>query len=276
MNAEAKHQTINDGGIDRTMPDGKWQFGEEETRVFDDMLTRSIPQYSVMREACFDVACSFVRKGTDIVDLGCSRGEAIYELLQKFQTENQFVGVEISQPMLAALRRRFAPWINCGTVRICEMDLRGDFPPCRASVIQSVLTLQFTPTNYRPAILQRVYDHLLPGGAFILVEKLLGGSARINELMVDTYHALKAEHGYSQDQIERKQLALEGVLVPVDAHTNEHWLERTGFKQFDCFWRWMTFAAWVAGASSSNTRGPSPGGDRRRARVSNPAPNRMI
>jgi tRNA (cmo5U34)-methyltransferase len=110
----------------------------------------------------------------------------------------------------------------------------------------SILTLQFTPIEYRLQILKRIYDSLIPGGAFILVEKLIGGSAKLDELMIKHYYALKADHGYSQDQIDRKRLSLEGVLVPMTARWNEEMLRLTGFSQVDCFWRWMNFAGWVA------------------------------
>ena len=40
--------------------------------------------------------------------------------------------------------------------------------------------------------------------------------------------------------------SLEGVLVPVTASWNEELLAKAGFKQIDCFWRWMNFAGWIA------------------------------
>jgi tRNA (cmo5U34)-methyltransferase len=49
-----------------------------------------------------------------------------------------------------------------------------------------------------------------PGGAFVLVEKILGASAQIDELMVRLYHGLKAHNGYSHEEIDRKRLYLEG------------------------------------------------------------------
>jgi tRNA (cmo5U34)-methyltransferase len=57
---------------------------------------------------------------------------------------------------------------------------------------------------------------------------------------------LKAEHGYSREEIDRKRFSLEGVLVPVTARWNEELLAAAGFDQIDCFWRWMNFAGWVA------------------------------
>lgn len=84
------------------------------------------------------------------------------------------------------------------------------------------------------------------GGALIFVEKVLGSTADLDGVMVDTYYALKAQNGYSQEQIERKRLSLEGVFVPVTAKWNEELLYSAGFAEVDCFWRWMNFAGWIA------------------------------
>lgn len=231
---------------DNVMPDGRWQFGEDVTDVFDDMLVRSIPQYRVMRDACFALASQYVKHNTDIVDLGCSRGEAMAALIDRFGAHNRFIGVEVSQPMLHAARERFGKLIQAGIVDIRELDLRTSFPPVSASVILSVLTLQFTPIEYRLQIVQNIYDHLVSGGAFILVEKVIGAGAQLDRNMIANYYALKAENGYSEEQIERKRLSLEGVLVPVTARWNEELLQMAGFRHVDCFWRWMNFAGWIA------------------------------
>lgn len=232
--------------IDHTLPSERWAFDAEVTRVFENMLSRSIPQYETMRKACFEVACRYVQPDTTILDLGCSRGEAISPLVEHYKEQNHFVGVEVSEPMLAAARERFREEIEGGRVEILPMDLRREYPEVEASVTLSVLTLQFTPIEYRQRIVSEVYRHTRKGGVFILVEKILGSSAEIDEVLVETYYQLKREQGYSEEEIERKRLSLEGVLVPVTARWNEELLRDAGFRQVDCFWRWMNFAGWVA------------------------------
>jgi len=224
----------------------KWEFDEAVTTVFDDMLERSIPQYKVMRDAVFDIACRHAQHNTAIIDLGCSRGEALAPLTQKFGVYNRYIGIEVSKPMLESCRTRFAGLIKAGMVDIREMDLRKEFPPVSASVILSVLTLQFTPINYRQNIIQKAYDALLPGGCLIVVEKVLGSGSKLDSMMVDLYTTMKRTNGYSTDDIDRKAMSLEGVLVPVTAAWNEQLLQLAGFKHIDCFWRWMNFAGWVA------------------------------
>lgn len=234
--------------VDHTLPAGKWTFDAEVTRVFDDMLARSIPQYDVMRQAVFGVACRHVQPQTAIVDLGCSRGEALAPFVQRFGVQNRYVGVETSPPMLEAARERFRGYLACNVAEVRDHDLRGGFPPVAPapSVVLSVLTLQFVPIEYRQALVRGAYRALTPGGCLILVEKILGATADLDAAMTTLYRDLKAEHGYSREEIERKRFSLEGVLVPVTARWNEDLLTAAGFRQVDCFWRWMTFAGWVA------------------------------
>jgi tRNA (cmo5U34)-methyltransferase len=223
----------------------RWGFDDEVTRVFGDMLARSIPQYEVMRQTVFEVATMFVKQHTDIVDLGCSRGESLAALVDRFGAANRFVGVEVSKPMLDACRERFKGYMSSGIVDIRDFDLRNGYPPVKASVTQAVLTLIFLPIQHRLRVVRDVYRHTAPGGAFLLVEKVLGATADIDEMMVARYHALKHDNGYSWDDIERKRLALEGVQIPVTAKWNEDVLKAAGFEQVDCIWRWMNFAAWI-------------------------------
>ena len=106
--------------------------------------------------------------------------------------------------------------------------------------------MQFTPIEYRQKIVQSVYDNLIDGGAFIVVEKVLGNTNEIDEILVDEYYRIKSENLYTQEQIQSKRKSLEGVLVPITARWNEDLLKSVGFRKVDCFWRYLNFAGWIA------------------------------
>jgi len=231
---------------DETKPEGKWVFDAAVADAFDDMLARSIPEYVQMRKLCFSLGCKLVKDGTAIIDLGCSRGEALAPFVNKFGAFNSFIGVEVSEPMLAICRSRFKGLINVGIVDIRNLDLRASYPPMMASLTLCVLTLQFTPIEYRQKIVRNVFKHTVSGGGLLLVEKVMGAFAETNDIMVEEYCKIKEENGYTKDQIDRKKLALEGVLVPVTAKWNEELLCSAGFRQVECFWRFLNFAGWLA------------------------------
>ena len=244
---------------DKVEPKGAWVFDDAVAASFDYMLERSIPQYEVMRQAVTGLGCRFMDavdgRGA-VIDMGCSRGAALAPFVERYAETGRFYGFEVSRPMLAEARRLFAEEIDRNVVSVQAVDLRRRWPdlrdghapsPCIPNVLTlCVLTLQFIPMEYRQRLLSDMFNTLAPGGAFVLVEKVLGATGEVDDLFRDRYYQLKREHGYSQESIDRKRLSLEGVLVPVTAEWNEGLLRQTGFRQVDCFWRWMNFAAWVA------------------------------
>jgi tRNA (cmo5U34)-methyltransferase len=233
------------------LPGTTWEFDDEVTRVFDDMLERSIPQYDTMRGLVFELGRRFVPEGGAVVDLGCSRGAALAPFVAEFGQRASYVGVELSPPMLAACRKRFAAELAAGSMSLLDLDLRHGYPEVDASLTLAVLTLQFVPVEQRARIVGDAHRHTRPGGAFVLVEKVLGDTDVADALLVALYHDLKRANGYGDDEIERKRLSLEGVLVPRPAPWNEALLRDAGFDHVECFWRCLNFAGWIA------VKGPS-------------------
>lgn len=227
-------------------PTGPWVFDDAVTVVFEDMLKRSIPQYDVMRLATVGIVERFAVEEFPVIDLGCSRGDLINLLIERGIAKSKLIGLDASEPMINAAMERFNG-IPGESVSLMLTDVRNGLNlDVLASVVVSSLTIQFTPIEYRQNIIKSIYDSLIPGGCFIFIEKVLGSSAEINNLMVDLYYELKSKNGYSDLEIERKRLSLEGVLVPVTGRWNEDLLAIAGFRYIDCFWRWMNFAGWIA------------------------------
>lgn len=227
---------------DNLTPTGKWEFNEEVANCFDEMLERSIPQYDLMRELVKRIGFKYAQIGTTVMDIGCSNGNAIEPFVRAYGDCCDFVMIDVSEPMLEKCHKKF------GDANILNHDITKGLPKTRvpSSLILSVLTLQFTPIEYRQKIVQSVYDSLMIGGAFIMVEKVLGNTNEIDELMVAEYYRMKSDNAYTQEQIQSKRKSLEGVLVPITARWNEDLLQSVGFRKVDCFWRCLNFAGWLA------------------------------
>lgn len=233
--------------LERDLVEGNpWVFDGDVADSFDEMLERSIPEYDRMRSLVWEVGHRFGVPATDssrlptVLDLGCSRGEA----LAPFAADGwRAAGYEVSEPMYEAARRRFD---RADNVAIVRHDLRRPLRPAsHADLVLCVLTLMFVPTNYRQRVLEDAYDALRSGGALILVEKVLG-AGKLDDVFVNVYHDLKRGNGYSDEEVRRKALALEGVLVPLTAAMNEKLLLDAGFRPTDVFWAHANFRGWVA------------------------------
>src|SRR5262245_32395531 len=178
------------------MPGDKWIFDATVTHCFDDMLQRSIPLYTEMRKLITSLGMCVVHPGDAIVDLGCSRGEALAPFVQKYGAFCTYYGVEVSEPMLEAARARFAnltPFdtygdqLNPPRVHIQALDLRTAYPDVCAQLTMAVLTLMFVPIERRAFVINNVFTHTKPGGVFLVVEKVLGASEFADSLQVALY-----------------------------------------------------------------------------------------
>lgn len=234
---------------DKTLPKGPWEFNAEVAAVFEDMLERSIPDYEKMRTASCAIAAPSLVDGARVLDLGCANGLAL-ERLDSFmkargQSIHRLVGTDISEAMLSKAEERFE---NDDRYHFLNHDLRTHFPfPSESfDVVMCVLTLQFLPIVHRLRVMDEIQRLLVPGGRLVFVEKVLGFGNSLNQDMVDIYHEHKRDMGYSEEQIERKKLSLEGVMSPISASWNEELLTKAGFADKDVFWRWMNFAGWIA------------------------------
>ena len=66
-------------------------------------------------------------------------------------------------------------------------------------------TLQFIPQENRVLLLNKIYQALVPGGAFILNEKVLSENEHLSETFIEMHHNFKQGHGYSEMEISKKK-----------------------------------------------------------------------
>jgi len=222
----------------------KFSFNEDVSKCFSDMISRSIPNYDNLRTLIYNlIKKRCLKNNSKILDIGTSTGISIYDLAVEFKN-SIFVGIDQSDEMIAKSREIFKEFNN---VDISKHDLRsGIHMGTDFDVVSSVLTIQFVPIEYRLRILKDIYNSIRNEGIFIFVEKVIGNDADIDAMFIDLYYEMKINNGYSTEEIQRKKMALEGVLVPVTSKWNEELLKMSGFSRIDCFWRCLNFSGWLA------------------------------
>lgn len=227
---------------------GDFNFGEETTAVFDDMLDRSVPFYAEIQRMIAELAAEFAQPGTNIYDLGSSTGTSILLLGGAIPKDVavRFVGIDSSPEMIEKARARLAAQGFDRDLELRLADLNQGLFVENASIVLLVLTLQFVRPLHREQLVRAIYDGLVPGGCLLLVEKILGESSTLNRLFIKNYYEMKKRHGYSEMEIAQKREALENVLIPYRLQENRELLARVGFGQSDVFFQWYNFCAMVA------------------------------
>lgn len=120
-----------------------------------------------------------------ILDLGCGSGELTERIAQAGAT---VVGLDASPEMVALARRQF-PELEFRVADATTFDFREQF-----DAVFSNAALHWMPEA--TAVVQRVYQHLRPGGRFVAE---LGGRGNVAQIVAATLHQLR-QHGHPRPQ----------------------------------------------------------------------------
>lgn len=241
-----------------------FRFDETVANAFDDMAARSIPGYAMsLRTAVWLAREHIAPQHTEgvIYDLGASTGALEHALLScPESTSWRFVAVDKSPEMIARAQARVAAHPRAHTITWRTEDVQ-DTPIENALLVVSHYCLQFVAPSARSAILDRIFAGLHPGGYLLLSEKT-SDEPHEAPYFRSRYEAFKRDQGYTQQEIDNKKHALEGVLIPWSAQQNEEALRDAGFESPVLVTKHWNFATWIAKKPARNEGRPVPNASR--------------
>lgn len=245
---------------DNLMPTGSWIFDENVSACFDDMISRSIPDYANMRKQVIGICkpyidniISNIKPDVDdiycdeeifsLLDVGCSNGITIENFMNTFGKMGVYRGIEISQNMVEEANNRFK---RCdANLNIIHADIRSWETVDSFDIITSILTLQFIPIEDRLGVVRKLYDYLRDGGLCIVVEKVIEPTMWLDDLFTKNYYMLKEYNGYTKEQILAKRKALSNVLIPLRGEWNINMFKDIGFSEVGLFWKCLNFEGYI-------------------------------
>ena len=115
----------------------------------------------------------------------------------------------------------------------------------KADLIISYYTIQFIHPKLRQELINKIYDSLNWGGAFILYEKVRANDARFQDIISNLYMEYKLDQGYSAEEIIGKAKSLKGVLEPFSTQGNIDMLKRAGFVDILSIQKYMNFEGFL-------------------------------
>lgn len=223
-----------------------FEFDAQVSTAFDDMVQRSVPFYPELQRMTVELAQSFAKPGTSIVDIGCSTGETLSLLARALPDDLTLIGIDNSEPMLEEARKKLS---NAGTLSRCilrNQDINEGLHEKNVALVTMNWTLQFVRPLQRDFVLKSIHDSLIPNGALIIMEKVLTDHSLLSRLYISHYHDFKKRNGYSESEIAEKRERLENVLIPYRIDENIQLLKRNGFSMVDTFFRWYNWAGFLA------------------------------
>jgi tRNA (cmo5U34)-methyltransferase len=220
-------------------------FDQAVTRVFPDMIRRSVPGYDTLITLLGLFADKYVTDNSSIYDLGCSTGATSLALAKRtLATGCHLVAVDNSDSMTKQCRKNLATLENL-TVEIQKADILN-IDINNASLVALNFTLQFIAPAQRASLLTKIYQGLLPQGGFILSEKLSWEQESEQAFHHDFHRRFKIANGYSELEIAQKRSALENVLIPDSLQCHIDRLQQAGFKNIQTWFQCFNFVSIIA------------------------------
>lgn len=217
-----------------------FRFDEKVAKVFDDMASRSVPQYHYQQKLVAKLACYYYQAGTAVYDLGCATGNTLLEMRKSGLKDARLIGVDASSAMLDRARKKKLEGVELVCSGIEEVEIQN------ASVVLMVYTLQFLPLHKRLDILKGINKGLVSGGCLVLCEKVKPETETTGEPLEKIYEEFKKENEYSALEIEQKKKALRDVLEPATMNENLKLLADASFKKVEIFFKALQFCGFVA------------------------------
>jgi len=220
-------------------------FNDDVARVFDDMVSRSVPLYREVLTCAALWSKAYYQEGTRLIEVGCSTGTFLELVGRCLSTPAILVGIDNSQAMLDKAEQKLA---NIQPQHQLELICQPGEEACftQSSVVIVNYTLQFLPLHQRQRLLRSIHEGLVPGGLLFVSEKVKSANPHVQATVTRHYEAFKAHNGYAQTEIERKKEALEHVLVPLTEAQQVAMLQNSGFSHVESLIKLHNFVSWVA------------------------------
>lgn len=160
-----------------------------------------------------------------ILDLGTGDGRLL-ALLRIDRARSAGVGLDVSEPMLAAARERFA---GDAGVELVRHDMSRPLPDLGAfDAVVSCFAIHHLEHERKRSLFAEVFERLEPGAVFANLEHVASPTQRLHRRF---YIAI----GYGPDFEDPSNRLL-------DVETQLGWLREAGFEDVDCYWKWLEMA----------------------------------
>ena len=222
---------------------GRWSFGGNVAETFDDHIEKSIPGYLEGHDLISKIWPFFMaEQGVKCIEIGCSTGRLTNSIRSYSNREDvEFTGIDIEQPMIdfANQKNRYE---NCKYEKadVLDYDFAG------SNFVSSYYTVQFINPSVRQIVIDKIYNSLNWGGAFVMFEKVRGPDARFHDIMQTLYTEFKLDQGYNEKEIISKTLSLKGILEPFSSDANIKMLKRAGFEDINIISKQLSFEGYLA------------------------------
>jgi tRNA (cmo5U34)-methyltransferase len=222
----------------------QWTFAGDVADNFSNHVRQSVPLYDQGHDLMCRLSDYFIKNNSIVYDLGSSTGELLAKIADRHALKEgiQLIGIDAEEGMVNKANELSA---SRSSVRfeigdVCQWDYE------KSDLIISCYTIQFVYPSVRQNLLDKIYQSLNWGGAFLFFEKTRAPDARFQDISSGVYQDFKLENGFTPEEIVNKSRSLKGVLEPFSVQGNLDLLKRAGFVDIMTVMTYIPFTGFLA------------------------------
>lgn len=214
---------------------------------YDRQRRRIIPNFdqfygTVLQAIPFD--CNVAIR---IADLGAGTGILSFMLAKRFP-KSDLTLIDVTPEMLEEAQKKFH---NTHNMRYEIKDYAHEDLESNYDLVVSAMSIHHLEQDSQYNLYARIFDRMNPGGAFINADLVKGPSDSIDRMYRDLWVDFIRNNGLKDSQIEKIQERMQ-LDQPSPLFDHITWLNRIGFTDVDCFYKYFNFAV-VSGRKPLNT-----------------------
>jgi tRNA (cmo5U34)-methyltransferase len=210
-----------------TQPRSVGQHFDEWAPQYDVQIREMVPRYEEIHETLLSLLR--LREPERVLDLGAGTGYTIRRVLQEFPAV-RVTGLDVSAEMLGRARARLtdlpADRYELRVSDIAEPEIDG-----RYDAILSILAVHHLWPDEKRHLFSRIWEHIGPGGIFIIADYFRPASDRLSELYALPHDTDDHEAHHDHPDTAAEHLA---------------WLVAAGFGAVDVVWKYDDVGVLVA------------------------------
>jgi tRNA (cmo5U34)-methyltransferase len=193
---------------------------------YDAQIREMVPRYEEIHDTL--LALLALRPPERFLDLGSGTGYTLLRVLEAFPTARA-VGLDVSTEMLDRARQRLAGLESRVELRLSDIA-RPELDATYDAIV-SILAVHHLYPDEKRHLFSRIWEHIEPGGAFLLADYFRPAMDRLSEL-----YDLPAEPDPHEVEHDHPDTAAEHLT----------WLTAAGFAAVDVVWKYDDVGVLVA------------------------------
>ena len=209
-------------------------------RDYDRARRQLVPNFDDFYGAVFDLLIFEEDRPLRVLDLGAGTGLLSAMVAERFP-DARITLTDISEEMLEMAQRRFPAGPTRFDFRV--MDYTGEEGWGEYEIIVSALSVHHLEDSDKQRVFRKVYESLLPSGAFVNADQVLGAKPEIEERY----------HGYWLRRVRGSGVADQDLNAALERMKEDKsatlasqlvWMKEAGFDSIDCVYKDYQFAVY--------------------------------